>query len=121
MQALKAQDRDAFTAAEMTEREAAGLPPFARLAALIVSGSDAVALEAYIRLLAAAAPNATGVEVYGPADAPLSLIRGRRRKRFLVRAERNVDLQGFLAAWRARARPPGSVRLTIDVDPYSFL
>ena len=121
MQALKVQDRDAFVAAEMTERQAAGLPPFARLAAIIVTGTDVAALEAYLRVLAAAAPNAAGVEVYGPADAPLGLIRGRRRKRFLVRAERTVDLQGFLAAWRARARPPGSVRLTIDVDPYSFL
>jgi primosomal protein N' (replication factor Y) len=51
----------------------------------------------------------------------LALIRGRRRKRFLVRADRTVDLQGFLAAWRARARPPGAIRLVLDVDPYSFL
>ena len=70
---------------------------------------------------AAAAPNAEGVEVYGPADAPLGLVRGRRRKRFLVRADRNVDLQAFLSTWRARARPPASVRVVIDVDPYSFL
>jgi primosomal protein N' (replication factor Y) len=61
------------------------------------------------------------VEVYGPADAPLALVRGRRRKRFLIRADRNVDLQAFLAAWRARVRAPGAIRVTIDVDPYSFL
>ena len=121
MQALKAQDRDAFVAAEMAAREASGLPPFGRLAAIIASGTDPLALEDYVRALAAAAPNAPGVEVYGPADAPQGLIRGRRRKRFLVRADRNVDLQGFLAAWRARVRVPGSVRMTVDVDPYSFL
>jgi primosomal protein N' (replication factor Y) len=121
MQALQAQDRDAFTSAEMGEREAARLPPFGRLAAVIASGPDAAALEAYVRALAAVTPNAPGVEVYGPADAPLALVRGRRRKRFLVRADRNVDLQAFLAAWRARARVPSSVRVTIDVDPYSFL
>ena len=121
MLALRRQDRDAFVAAEMGEREAAGLPPFGRLAAVIASGPDPAALEAYVRALAAAAPNAPGVEVYGPADAPLGLIRGRRRKRFLVRADRNVDLQAFLAAWRARVRVPSSVRATIDVDPYSFL
>jgi primosomal protein N' (replication factor Y) len=121
MQALKAQDRDAFLAAEAMEREAAGLPPYGRLAALIASSPDAEALEAFCRGLAACVPNAEGVEVYGPADAPLALLRGRRRKRFLVRADRGVDLQGFLGAWRARARIPGSVRLTIDVDPYSFL
>ena len=121
MQALAAQDRDAFVAAEMGEREAAGLPPFGRLAAIIASGPDPAALDAYVRALAAAAPNVEGLEVYGPADAPLGLIRGRRRKRFLVRADRGVDLQAFLAAWKARAKVPSSVRVTIDVDPYSFL
>ena len=121
MQALKSQDRDAFVAAEMQMREDSGLPPFGRLAAVICSGPDAAVLEAYCRGLAAATPNAEGVEVFGPADAPLALVRGRRRKRFLVRANRDVDLQGFLAAWRARAKAPGQVRVTIDVDPYSFL
>ena len=121
MQALHAQDRDAFVAAEMAAREASGLPPFGRLAAIIASGADPVILEDYVRALAAAAPNAPGVEVYGPADAPQGLIRGRRRKRFLVRADRTVDLQAFLAAWRARVRVPASVRMTVDVDPYSFL
>ena len=121
MQALKAQDRDAFLAAETAEREAAGLPPFGRLAAVILSSADPAALETVCRALAAAVPNAEGVEVYGPADAPLALVRGRRRKRFLVRADRTVDLQAFLNAWRARVKMPGSVRVTIDVDPYSFL
>ncbi len=121
MTAIAAQDRDAFAALELAEREAAGLPPFGRLAAVVLASPDPERLEAYARALAAAAPNAEGIEVYGPADAPLALIRGVRRKRFLVRADRNVDLQAFLTTWRARARPPSSVRLTFDVDPYSFL
>ncbi|HEV2364327.1 MAG TPA: primosomal protein N' [Caulobacteraceae bacterium] len=121
MKALAAGDRDAFVEVEMAERAAAGLPPFTRLAALIVSGTQAKAVEAYARRLAAAAPHARGVDVFGPADPPYAVVRGRRRKRFLVRAERDVDLQAYLCAWRARAKPPASVRLVIDVDPYSFL
>ena len=121
MQALKAQDRDAFTEAELTERELAGLPPFGRLAAVVLSGPDPAALEAFARTMAEAAPNTEGVKIYGPADAPLSLVRGRRRKRFLVQANRNVDLSAYMAAWRARVRPPGAIRLAIDIDPYSFL
>ncbi|MFN9926364.1 MAG: primosomal protein N' [Phenylobacterium sp.] len=121
MQALKAQDRDAFVAAEMAEREAAGLPPFGRLAAAILSGPDAVQLEAFARTMAEAAPNAQGVIVYGPADGPLGLVRGRRRKRFLVQAGREVDLSAYMAAWRARVRPPGAIRVSLDIDPYSFL
>lgn len=121
LQALAGGDRDGFVAAEMAEREAAALPPHGRLAALILSSENAVAVEKLAADLAAAIPNAERLEVYGPADAPLGLIRGRRRKRLLVRADRDVDLQGFLRAWLARVKVPGSVRLSIDVDPYSFL
>jgi primosomal protein N' (replication factor Y) len=121
MQALAAQDRDAFVEAEMAERELAGLPPFGRLAAVIVSGVDPAQLEGFVQAMAQAAPNSAGVEVYGPADAPLGLIRGRRRKRFLVRADRAVDLSAYMAAWRARVRPPAAIRVAIDIDPYSFL
>lgn len=120
MQALRAQDRDAFVRTELDERELAGLPPFGRLAAVVVSGRDPAALEAFVREAAAAAPNAEGVEVYGPADAPLALVRGRRRKRFLVRADRQVDLSAYMGAWRARMKPRGSIRVAIDIDPYSF-
>ncbi|MGZ6017744.1 MAG: replication restart helicase PriA, partial [Phenylobacterium sp.] len=121
MQALAAQDRDAFVEAEMAERELAGLPPFGRLAAVVVSGVDPGQLEAFVQTMAQAAPNSAGVEVYGPADAPLGLIRGRRRKRFLVRADRTVDLSAYMATWRARVRPPAAIRVAIDIDPYSFL
>ncbi len=121
MQALQRRDRDAFLAAEAEGRQMAGLPPYGRLAAVILSSPNGEALERYARALAAEAPNGEGVEVYGPADAPLALVRGRRRKRFLVRADRNVDIQAYLTTWRARAKPPSAVRLDIDVDPYSFL
>ena len=121
MQALKAMDRDAFIEAEGQGRAAMGLPPYGRLAALIVSSEDAEALDRFTLALAARIPSADRVEVYGPADAPLALVRGRRRKRFLVRADRDVDVQAYLRAWLAELKVPGAVRLTIDVDPYSFL
>jgi primosomal protein N' (replication factor Y) len=105
----------------MEERELARLPPFGRLAAVIASGPDMAQLETFMREMAQAAPNAEGVEVYGPADAPLSLVRGRRRKRFLVRADRGVDLSAYMSTWRARVKPPSAIRVAIDIDPYSFL
>jgi primosomal protein N' (replication factor Y) len=121
MQALAAQDRDAFLAAEAQMREASGLPPYGRLAAVILSSPDAESLERFARAFAAVIPNAEGVEVFGPVDAPVAVIRGVRRKRFLVRADRNVDLSLFMGTWRSRAKAPGAVRVTVDMDPYSFL
>jgi primosomal protein N' (replication factor Y) len=121
LRAIAAGDRDGFVDAELGEREIAGLPPFGRLAAIVVSGVESGVLQAFAKSMAASAPNTEGVDVFGPADAPLSLVRGRRRLRFLVRADRSVDLQGYLGAWKARVKPPSSIRVSIDVDPYSFL
>lgn len=120
LQALAAGDRDAFVAAEMAEREAAFLPPYGRLAAIILSSENAVAVEKLAR------DGRFDSQRRPPRSLrsrrrPLALVRGRRRKRLLVRADRDVDLQGFLRAWLARVKVPGSVRLSVDVDPYSFL
>jgi primosomal protein N' (replication factor Y) len=122
MQALVSGDRDAFYAREIEERRKATMPPFGRLAALLVTGSDRHAVEAYARAVARAAPPAAKIEVLGPAEAPLSVIRGRHRYRLLVKAAREADLQAYLRLWLAAVpKPKGDVRLTVDVDPYSFL
>ena len=120
--ALLSGDAERFYAEEIHAREAAGLPPFGRLAALIVSGADKAQAEAYGQALAREADPPAGVMVLGPAEAPLALIRGRHRFRLLVKTERNIDLQSYLREWFARApKPRGNVRVTIDVDPQSFL
>ncbi|MBV8683760.1 MAG: primosomal protein N' [Caulobacteraceae bacterium] len=121
MQAIASQDRDGFLTTELAEREVLGLPPFGRLAAVILSSHRPDVLEDFARAFAAAAPNAPDVTIFGPADAPLAVVRGRRRKRILVRAARSVDIQTFLHVWRSRRPPPNSVRIDVDVDPYSFL
>ena len=101
--------------------EAAGLPPYGRLAALIVSGRDGVETERFVRDLARQAPAAEGIAVLGPAPAPLHLVRGRHRWRFLVKARREVNVQEFLKLWLKDVKLRGSLHLAIDVDPYNFL
>jgi primosomal protein N' (replication factor Y) len=121
MRALVKGDRDGFLAAEAAARKEAELPPYGRLAALVLSGPDAAQLSALARHFAARAPREEGIHVLGPAPAPLALLRGRHRLRFLVKARRNVDLSAYLRQWTLSLRLPGSVRLAIDVDPQSFL
>ncbi|TDR89321.1 primosomal protein N' [Enterovirga rhinocerotis] len=120
--ALVSGEAERFYAEETAAREAAGLPPFGRLAALIVSGEDRAAAEAHGRALAQVSEPPPGVMVLGPAEAPLALIRSRYRFRLLVKAVREVNLQAYLRAWLARAgKPRGSVRVAVDIDPMSFL
>jgi primosomal protein N' (replication factor Y) len=121
MQALASGDRDRFLEAEAAARRQAGLPPFGRLAALIVSAADAETCDFTARALARAAPQLPGVAVFGPAPAPLAVLRARHRQRFLVKAGREVRLQAILREWLSHVRTSGSARIQIDIDPYSFL
>ncbi|MGA0597209.1 primosomal protein N' [Enterovirga sp. CN4-39] len=120
--ALVSGEAERFYREETAAREAAGMPPFGRLAALIVSGADRTEAEAFGRNLARVAEPPAGVMVLGPAEAPLALIRGRYRFRLLVKAMRETNLQEYLRQWLIRAgKPRGSVRVAVDVDPMSFL
>jgi primosomal protein N' (replication factor Y) len=113
--------RDGFLAAEADERLRHGWPPFGRLAALIIAGPDSRDVDAVARRLAATAPSSDGLDVLGPAPAPLALLRGRHRRRFLVKARRDTNLHAALHAWLDGLKPPSSVRIQVDIDPYSFM
>jgi primosomal protein N' (replication factor Y) len=113
--------RDAFYEREAAMRQEAGLPPFGRLVALIVSAPGGEQAGQAARQLVRAKPHAQGIEVLGPADAPLAVIRGRHRVRFLVKARRGAPAQDFVRRWLARVKLANQVRVTVDVDPQSFL
>jgi primosomal protein N' (replication factor Y) len=121
MEALAAQDRDGFLAREGEERQAHGMPPYGRLAAIIVSGETAEAVEAVARHLGRTAPRGDGLHVLGPAPAPFALLRGRHRWRLLLKAPRGVQVQPAIARWLALVPVPAGVRVQVDIDPYSFL
>ncbi|WP_428407359.1 primosomal protein N' [Hyphococcus sp.] len=119
--ALASGDRDAFLAAEAMGRRDLGFPPYGRLAALTLRSLDEKALEQTANALKAAAPPADGVEVLGPARAPIYRLRGVARMRLLVKTRRNVHIQAYLSDWLKAVKIPGPVRLVIDINPYSFL
>lgn len=120
MQALAADARDAFLGVEAEERRAATMPPFARLAGIIVSGREEKLVVEVSRELGLSAPQGPGIQTLGPADAPLYRLRGNYRRRLLVRADKSIDIQKAIAAWLKNAHTPSTVRVQIDIDPQSF-
>jgi primosomal protein N' (replication factor Y) len=120
MQALIANDRDRFLEAEARERERAGMPPFGRLAALILSSTDELKLDMFCRLLAQKAPRFDDIRILGPAPAPLAFLRGKHRRRFLVKTDKSIALQKFLSEWLGTVKVPSAIQLKIDIDPQSF-
>jgi primosomal protein N' (replication factor Y) len=121
MQALVEGDLAAFMAREAAQRRPGHWPPYGRLAALIVSADDAPAADALARDLGRAAPSGAGIEVLGPAPAPLSILRGRHRRRLLLKTRRDVAVQPILRDWLGKVAVPRGARVDVDVDPVSFL
>ncbi len=121
MQALITGDADAFYAAETDARKDAGAPPFGRYAAIVVSSEDQGCAHDTAKLVGRSAPEVEGMHVYGPAPAPLAMLRGRHRYRLLVHARRALDVQDVIREWLGKLDWPSKVRVTVDVDPYNFL
>jgi primosomal protein N' (replication factor Y) len=121
MMALADNNRDGFLQIERDVRAELGLPPFGRLAAMILSAPSAQMVDEAAQDIIRNAPNGEGIEVFGPAPAPITVLRGRHRRRFLVKSPKNIDLSAYMAAWTARLKLPNPVRMSVDIDPYSFL
>ena len=121
MRALITGDADAFYEAETESRREAGAPPFGRFAGIVISSEDKAAAHEIATLIGRTVPRLEAMEVYGPAPAPLAMLRGRHRYRLLVHARRALDVQDVIRDWLGKLDWPAKVRVVVDVDPYSFL
>ena len=122
IRAILSGDEEGFWAAEAEERQAAGTPPYGRLAGIVLSGPDAATCFDIGQWLVRndAALTKIGARVFGPAPAPIARIRGRHRVRLLVKADKTAPIQAALRDWVKALKLPNQVRLTIDIDPQSF-
>lgn len=121
MRALVSGDAESFYAAETDARREAGAPPFGRFAAIIVSSEEKDAALETARAIGRAAPQVEAMQVFGPAPAPLAMLRGRHRFRLLVHARRALDVQDVIRDWLGGLDWPAKVRVVVDIDPYNFL
>ncbi|MDG1470400.1 MAG: primosomal protein N' [Ascidiaceihabitans sp.] len=122
IRAILAGDEEGFWRAEAAEREQAGVPPFGRMAGIIVSGPDvAQVFDLASHLARNDAPlRRVGAQVFGPAPAPIARVRGRHRVRMLIKADKSVALQSAISSWLRQVQIKGDVRLAVDIDPQSF-
>ena len=105
----------------MAQRLKFNMPPFGRLASVLVSGPKLLKVEALSFELARRFPRDQGVSLFGPAQAPLARLQGRFRYRLLLKTNRKTHLQNVIRSWMKGVRPRGGIRIKIDIDPYSFL
>ncbi len=121
IRALVSGDAPAFYEAETEARRLANAPPFGRFAGIIISSENLKDAQSVAKAIGDAAPHVEGMEVYGPAPAPLAMLRGRHRLRLLVHARRALDVQDVIRDWLGGLDWHRSVRVSVDIDPYSFV
>ena len=121
IRALVSGDAESFYEAETESRREAGAPPFGRFAAIIISAESLKEAQDTAAQIGKTAPTVEGMQVYGPAPAPLAMLRGRHRMRLLVHARRALDVQDVIRDWLGGLEWPRGVRVGVDVDPYSFV
>jgi len=122
IRAILSGDEEGFWTAEAAGRREAGVPPYGRMAGIILSSTDAQEVFDFATELARrdGPVRAVGAQVFGPAPAPIARIRGRHRVRLLVKAPKGVALQGAVAQWVGQLKAPSNLRLAVDIDPQSF-
>jgi len=123
IRAILSGEEEAFWTAEASERKTAGVPPYGRMAGIVLSSPDVQDVFDVGKALAARTGplRQIGAEVFGPAAAPIARVRGRHRVRLLVKAAKTAPLQQAIASWVAQVKLPANLRLSVDIDPQSFL
>jgi primosomal protein N' (replication factor Y) len=121
MKSLVSGSRDDFVKSETESRKRTNMPPYARLAGIIISGKNEREVAAIAKAIVKIAPITKDMQVLGPVPAPLYLLRGNYRYRILVRSARNINVQKWLKALIASVKVPASVKVKVDIDPYSFM
>lgn len=121
LQALIEKNREGFSELEKKSRKALNLPPFGKLAALIVSSNNEDAAQKVSSRLIKNAPRTEGVNVLGPAPAPIYMLRGKYRYRLLLKTLKTINIQEVLKKWLKMVNVPSNVRVEVDIDPYSFM
>ena len=121
LQAVIEHNREAFIEIEKSSRRLLHMPPYGKLAALIISSANQQAAEAAAYYLGKCAPNTELIETLGPAPAPMNLLRGRYRYRLLLKTAKNVNIQEVLKKWLNMVKIKSNVRVDVDINPYSFM
>lgn len=120
LQALAANDAGRYIELEKKNRRILKMPPYGKLAAVIVSGAKQEETEKTAIWLGQTAFNDAAVTTLGPAPAPIFMLRGKYRYRLLLKTAKNVKIQNVIRQWLQKVKIPGTVRVEVDIDPYSF-
>jgi primosomal protein N' (replication factor Y) len=119
IEAARTHDFLTFAETELAERQELGYPPFLHVANVIVAGPDAKRTLAVAQHFAdqAAAP---GLQLFGPHEAPLAILRGLHRYQIFIKAEDLSLARLQLRQAMASSQQPG-VKIGVDLDPYNLL
>ncbi len=119
-------DYQTFAADELALRKKMGLPPFQRMARIVVRDMDLSKAQGHAdtlgrQLLASNESLKLGAAVHGPMPAPIARIGGYYRFEIQIIAEDATRIQKLLGRLREAGQLISDARCAVDVDPLSLL
>ena len=117
---IKEFDLNGFFLEELNIRKESGLPPFKKLCSLMLISKNEKKLNDFCRKMKVNIEPSNEFEVLGPAPPFISYVRGKYRKRFIIRCAKNKNIQKFVSIWLKKLQTPFDLKVSIDIDPYNF-
>ena len=117
---IKKFDLNSFFLEEINTRKESGLPPFKKLCSVTLVSKNEKKLNDFCRKMKVNIEPSNDFEVLGPAPPFISYLRGKHRKRFIVRCSRGKNIQKFVKNWLKKFQTPFDLKIFIDIDPYNF-
>ena len=120
IEALAEKKEDIFINEELFSRQKAEMPPFSKMAAIIITGKNSEKTLQMAKSFVANAPK-SDAKIMGPAEAMMLKLSGRYRYKILVLANRDFNIQKYLKQWKEHFKIPSSYQVKFDIDPYNFI
>ena len=117
---IKKFDLNSFFLEEINTRKESGLPPFKKLCSVTLVSKNEKKLNDFCGKMKVNIEPSSEFEVLGPAPPFISYVRGKYRKRFIIRCSRNKNIQQFVSIWLKKLQIPFDLKISVDIDPYNF-
>lgn len=115
---LKNLDRDGYFNLELKSRKFGNMPPFSKLAAVLIKSKNQQSAQSAAMSLVQNFTKTNDVEILGPAPATIFKVRDIYRFRILVKS--NVNMHKQLKHWISSTPVSSDIRIDIDIDPQTL-
>ena len=114
-------DYPGFMENELETRIKSSMPPFSKIATIMISAASQTKAQEIAKGIARKAPLVKGIKILGPAPTVINKIKDKYRYNILIVCDKNLNLQQYIAKWLQGCQIPSYAAMKVNIDPYSII